>query len=82
MSYAPVPKPELLARLAQGHAARIAVVTPNRRLAQELAREFDAQQAAKGLKAWETADVLPYSALVERLYEDAFYSDIAAYRRP
>jgi probable DNA repair protein len=68
---------ELFGRLAEGHAARVGVVTPNRRLAQELAREFDARQAAKGLKVWETADILPFSAFIERLYEDALYSDLA-----
>jgi ATP-dependent helicase/nuclease subunit B len=78
MPAAPVSKEDLFARLAEGHAARLTVVTPNRRLAQALAREFDAGQAAKGLKVWETADVLPLSAFVERLYEDALYSDLAS----
>jgi len=78
MSFAPVRKAELLARLAEGQAARVTVVTPSRRLAQELAREFDAGQIAKGLKVWETADLLPFGAFIERLYEDALYSDIAA----
>ncbi|MEX2241362.1 MAG: PD-(D/E)XK nuclease family protein [Burkholderiales bacterium] len=68
---------ELFGRLAAGHAARVSVVTPNRRLAQALAREFDAGQAAKGLPVWETADILPFSAFAERLYEDALYSDLA-----
>jgi hypothetical protein len=78
MPFAPAAKPELLARLAEGHAARITVVTPNARLSRELAREFDAQQAAKGLAVWETADILPLPAFVERLYEDALYSGLAA----
>ena len=71
-------KRELFAHLATGHSAGTAVVTPNRRLAQELGREFDDGQTAKGLKVWETADILPFGAFVERLYEDALYSDIAA----
>ncbi|MDA1117128.1 MAG: PD-(D/E)XK nuclease family protein [Proteobacteria bacterium] len=78
MSFAPVRKAELLSRLAEGQAARVTVVTPNRRLAQEFSREFDAGQIAKNLKVWETADILPFSAFVERLYEDALYSDLAA----
>jgi ATP-dependent helicase/nuclease subunit B len=78
MPLAPVSKSELFARLAEGHAARITVVTPNRRLAQELAREFDAGRIAAGKSVWETADILPLSAFVERLYEDALYSDLAA----
>ena len=70
-----IAKPELLERLAQGHAAGITVVTPNHRLAQALAREFDEGQVAKGLKVWETADILPVGAFVQRLYEDALYAD-------
>ncbi|MGH8668403.1 MAG: hypothetical protein ACREUH_04145, partial [Burkholderiales bacterium] len=78
MPFAPVTKSELFARLAEGHAARATVVTPNLRLTRELAREFDAGQAARDLKVWETADILPLAALAERLYEDALYSDRAA----
>ncbi len=78
MPAAPFSKENLFARLAEGHAGRLTVVTPNRRLAQALAREFGAGQAAKGPKVWETADVLPLSAFVERLYEDALYSDLAS----
>ncbi len=68
----------MLERLARGHEARITVTTPNRRLAQSLASEFAAAQLARGLKAWETADILPFDALVKRLWEDALYSDLAA----
>lgn len=75
---APLTKDELFARLAEGHAAGVTVVTPNRRLAQVLRSEFDAFQIAKGLSVWEDADVLPFGAFVERLYEDALYSEIAA----
>ena len=72
----PISKPELFARLAEGHAARITVVTPNRRLAQTLTLELDDFQVAKGLSAWEAADILPFSAFVERLWEDALYSEL------
>ncbi|MGA8051419.1 MAG: hypothetical protein WCA09_14670, partial [Burkholderiales bacterium] len=78
MFLAPLTKPDLFARLAAGHAAGITVVTPNRRLAQALAREFDDAQAAKGLAVWEAADLLPFGAFVARLYEDALYSELAA----
>src|SRR5216683_310098 len=67
---------ELFQRLAEGHAARITVVTPNRRLAQALTGEFDAFQIGKGLTVWEAPDVLPFGAFVERLWEDAFYSEL------
>ena len=54
------------------------MVTPNLRLAAALRRDFDARQVAQGLAAWEAADILPLSAFVERLYEDALYSELAA----
>ena len=72
-----IPKSELLDRLAGGRAAQLTVVTPNQRLAGALRRDFDARQIAQGLRSWETADVLPLAALVERLYEDALYSELA-----
>jgi probable DNA repair protein len=78
MPFAPVSKSELVARLAAGHAARTSVVTPNARLSRELSREFDQGQIGKGLAVWETADILHFPAFVERLYEDALYSGIAA----
>ncbi len=71
-------KSQVLERLAQGHEARITVVTPNRRLAQSLGSEFAALQRSRGREAWETADILPFGALVARLWEDALYSDLAA----
>ena len=73
-----VQKRELFAHLAKGHSEGIVVVTPNRRLAQTLARDFDERQIASGLTVWETADILPFGAFVVRLYEDALYSNIAA----
>jgi probable DNA repair protein len=76
-NYAALSKAQLFARLALGLARGVTVVTPNQRLAQALAREFDAAQAARGLAAWESADVLPYPALVQRAYEDALYSELA-----
>jgi probable DNA repair protein len=71
-------KNALLERLGEGHASRLAVITPNRRLCAALIRDFDAHQVASGLASWESADVLPFSAFVERFYEDALYSDFAA----
>src|SRR3989449_6622125 len=67
---------ELFQRLAEGHAARITVVTPNRRLAQALTAEFDAFQIGKGLTVWEAPDILPFGAFGERLGEDALYSEL------
>ncbi len=76
--YATLPKAQLFARLAEGLAGGVTVITPNQRLAQALAREFDAVQAAQGRNAWESADILPYAAFVQRCYEDALYSELAS----
>jgi probable DNA repair protein len=70
-------KAQLYARLAEGLAGGVTVITPNQRLAQALAREFDATQAAQGRSAWESADILPYAAFIQRCYEDALYSRLA-----
>jgi ATP-dependent helicase/nuclease subunit B len=67
---------ELFQRLAEGHAARITVVTPNPRLSRVLTSEFDSFQVAKGLTVWEAPDILPFGAFVERLWEDALYSEL------
>src|SRR5713101_327689 len=71
-------KNELLERLAQGHASRLAVVTPNKRLSQALMLEFDAFQIGKALSVWEAPDILPFGAFVQRLYEDSLYADLSA----
>jgi len=65
-----LPKTDLFARLAAGAT----VLTPNRRLAQALEREFDDFQIAKSLRVWEAPDILPIGAFVARLYEEALYS--------
>src|SRR5258705_7890402 len=67
-------KSEVFARLAEGITADVTVITPNRRLAQDLAREFDADRVASGLETWESADILPVGSFVERLWESAVYS--------
>src|SRR5258706_9994114 len=72
-----ISKKELLEKLALGHAARITVVTPNRRLSQALVADFDSFQARENKTVWEAADILPFGSFVERLYEDALYSDIS-----
>ena len=67
-----------LSLIAQQIAAGCTVVTPNRRLAAHLKREYDARQAASGAEVWPTADILPLSAFIERAYGDALYSSAAA----
>lgn len=54
--------------LAQRIAAGCVVVTPNRRLAAHLGREYDALQLRSGKSAWPSADCLPLSAFIERTY--------------
>ena len=74
-------KSELMAQLGAHSAdsgARVAVLTPNARLAESVAGDFNAHQASQGLTAWETADILPWGSFVERLHEDALYSEQAA----
>lgn len=66
---------QLFARLAEGHAAGITVVTPNARLARSLVAAFDEFQTGRNLGSWEAADILPFGAFVERLWEDALYSE-------
>ena len=69
-------KDALFERLEKGRAEGLTIATPNRRLAQALRAEFDARQAARGLQAWETADILPVGAVIERFWGDALYSEI------
>jgi len=71
-------KAQLFVHLAEGLVGGVTVLTPNQRLAQALAREFDAAQAAQGKSAWESADILPYAAFVGRCYEDALYSEVGS----
>lgn len=68
---------EVFARLAQLPSGGITVVTPNHRLALVLQREFGERQALQGKTLWESADILPWSGLLERAVEDARYSDAA-----
>jgi probable DNA repair protein len=73
---AQISKAELFDRLEKGHSERITVVTPNKRLAQALMREFDEFQIRKNLTVWEAPDILPFGAFVERLWEEALYSEL------
>jgi probable DNA repair protein len=78
MPAAALTKQALFEQLAQSPPGRVAVATPNLRLAHELAREFDRFQLARGLTLWDAPDILPLSALVLRAYEDALYSERGA----
>lgn len=74
LNFSKVPLADIFLDLAAGLKTGVTVITPNRRLAAALKREFDGTQANRGTAIWESADILPFSAFVERLYEDALYS--------
>ena len=67
--FSEIPLDEVLSRLRAGAT----VVTPNRRLALTLTRKFDWNNARSAKVAWHTADILPFSAFLERIYSDALY---------
>ena len=67
--------PKFLYDLAAGLKAGVTVITPNRRLARRLNASSTGPQAARGATVWDSADILPISAFMVRLYEDALYSD-------
>jgi probable DNA repair protein len=56
--------PALLAALAEGATA----ITPNRRLARYLLREFDQAQRTAGRHTWPTPSILPYPTWLETLW--------------
>jgi ATP-dependent helicase/nuclease subunit B len=51
------------------------VVTPNRRLARFLHREFDVAQRATGRATWPTPTILPYPNWLESSWDDAILAD-------
>ena len=56
--------PAFFDALADGAGA----VTPNRRLARQLQRSFDREQARSGRKSWRTPSILPYATWLELLW--------------
>ena len=50
------------------------VITPNRRLALALKEKFNREQINHGIAAWFSADILPFTAFIERIYFDTLYS--------
>ncbi len=57
--------PAILSALAEG----VTAITPNRRLARQLLRDFDRAQLASGRRTWPTASVLPYATWIETLWQ-------------
>jgi probable DNA repair protein len=64
-------KPELHAALASGAIA----VTPNRRLARHLQRDFARDALARGQRTWTTPTILPYASWLETLWLDLLAAD-------
>ena len=56
--------------LVDALAAGAIVVTPNNRLARDIALRFDASRRAQGLVAWNAANVVPWTLWLERLWLD------------
>jgi probable DNA repair protein len=65
-----IPFNEVVKRISAG----ITVITPNRRLALALKEKFNQHQISQRMAAWHSADVLPFTALIERIYLDTLYS--------
>ncbi len=72
--FSQIPLADVLKRLAAAQGAGMTVVTPNRRLSSALKRQFNEYQTAHKVVVWESADIIPFSVLVERIYQDALYS--------
>ena len=50
------------------------VVTPNHRLASVLRQRFNHYQISQGRIVWDTADIIPFAAFLERIYTDALFA--------
>ncbi|MGA0114862.1 MAG: PD-(D/E)XK nuclease family protein [Burkholderiales bacterium] len=64
---------EVFARLMAGAAEQPCLLTPNRRLALSLQREYGERRIAGGAALWDTPDILPLSGFIQRAADDARY---------
>ena len=71
--FSQLPYHELLKRLDASTTATT-VVTPNHRLARALKDRFDHYQTEHHKEVWHSADILPFTSFLERIYLDALYS--------
>ena len=55
----------------------VSVVTGNRRLAGAISHAFEQREIGQGLEVWVTPDVLPWSAWLQRCWEQAVVSTIS-----
>ncbi len=65
---------EVFARLTAGPADQACLLTPNRRLAQVLQRDFLQRQLKQGAALWDTPDILPLTGFIQRAAETARYA--------
>jgi len=68
--------PDFFSAIASGAA----VVTPNRRLARFLHQQYDRAQHLAGRHAWPTASILPYSAWLRYLWDEAIAAGVTGGR--
>ena len=68
--FSQIPFSEVFKRINAGTT----VVTPNRRLALALKEKFNQERISQRAAAWYSADILPFTALIERIYLDTLYS--------
>ena len=64
--YPRIAQDEVLSRLLQGPAGDVCVVTPNRRLATALQRDFGEICIARRMPVWETPDILSLAGFIQR----------------
>ena len=60
-----------MSNLVEALAAGAIVVTPNNRLARDVAARFDAAQRARGARAWSAASALPWTLWLDRVWRAA-----------
>ncbi|MEY2394835.1 MAG: ATP-dependent helicase/nuclease subunit, partial [Acidobacteriaceae bacterium] len=51
------------------------LVTANARLSRQLRLDYDADRRGRGLRAWESPDILPRGAWLARLWQECAYRD-------
>ena len=66
--------------LAEALAAGASIVTPNNRLAREIATRFDAARRAEGKRAWIPAQAMPWTMWLDRLWLAALAAPTSAGR--
>jgi probable DNA repair protein len=51
------------------------VVTANARLSRQMRRDYDGERRLQGLRVWESPDILPRGAWLERVWQECAYRD-------